>query len=211
MVTMLVTAALGVVPGAASAMTRERARGVVRAVNLTQDDMLGFDAVAGESADELRKDEACLDLTPRRRALALGESPFFNRTDAATFIGVQSVVTVMPNATMAAHDVRAFRTKRTRHCLLAVLRDVNDLSDFSASVTPVQPLTTGEGALRLTLTFTDHGVKTRVTSRYRLIARGPVEILLATTAGGQSFPLDRERALEQVLVSRAEQQLAPVR
>lgn len=199
--------------------TKAQATVFARAVNLNVADVPGFKvSSAPETQHETAAEKRLEHDLQRCVHAASGEglveesSREFERESSAGYQSVQSEVTVVRTAALAAKELAVIRGSRTRACvshefdLLLKVQKYRGATISPVSVvqsTPSAPGAEGSFAWRISVTITVRGLRLPFYVDILGFAYGPAEVSLFTTSFPRSFPAATEQRLFSLLVDRA--------
>ncbi len=187
------------------------------AINLTQADVPGFKPAAvastgGQSKGVDGEVASCAGGVAPGRALAESASPQFEHESGLEHQITLSEVTVMPEAALAAQNLRAIEGPRGPACIehyLKALLEVRLKGSVSIEALSSAPLPVSaagaDGTIgrRVSMTVTGGGAQFPLTLDILGFIRGRAEVTLVAGALPQLFPQSTEKRLFGLLVSRA--------
>lgn len=198
--------------------TKQQAEAFVSAVNLRAGDVPGFKGStehATETAAEKRLEQEmlhCAGWAGFGSGIAEGSSQSFKRETGKVALGVSSSVSVARSSAMAAKELAAMRSGRTKGCLSHYLDQLfksqkDQGATFSPAtviaVAPPAPGTSGSFGWVIAMTITLHRVALPVYLEILGFTNGPAEVTLFTSSLPTPFPAAVEHRLFSLLVERA--------
>jgi hypothetical protein len=198
--------------------TKKQAEAFVSAVNLRVGDVPGFKGSTErehETAAEKRLEQEmlrCAGWAGFGSGIAEGSSPSFKRETGKSALGVSSSVSVARSSAVAAKELAAMRSGRTKGCLSHYLDQLfkgqkDQGATFSpvtiVAVAPPAPGTSGSFGWVIAMTITLHRVALPVYLEILGFTNGPAEVTLFTSSLPTPFPSAIEHQLFSLLVERA--------
>ena len=211
-------------PPSHGSLSRPRALAFAQAVNLTAEDVPGFQAgekTHGSSAREQRLEREMTRCAggggakvtgAEHRALVDQSSKDFQLKHGILNFGVSSQVSVQPSATEARRGLQAIRSARVRNCFshyLQLLFNGERLKGATPGPVTIQggippaPGTTGGFGWRVTASFLVRGVKIPIYLDYLGFVDGPAEVTLLSSGLIRPFPAEVQQHLFALLLARA--------
>ena len=205
--------------GGANAPSVQRARAFARAVNLTADDVPGFNPNERHSehtrAERRLEREmlSCAGLAGANKQAVLEEgSKSFQLKHGVIDLSVSSEVTVEPSAQTALRALAAIRSAHVRGCFSRYLERAFRAEHVSGATvgpvtiqagTPPAPGTSGSFGWRVTASFGVRGIRVPLYLDILGFIVGPSEVTLLSSSVVQPFPAEAQQHLFALLLARA--------
>jgi hypothetical protein len=196
-----------------------RARAFARAVNLTADDVPGFNPNEHHSEHTRaerrleRKMLSCAGLAGASKQAVLGEgSKSFQLKRGVIDLSVSSEVTVEPTPRTALRALAAIRSAHVRGCFSRYLERAFRAQHVSGATvgrvtiqagTPPAPGTSGSFGWRVTASFGVRGIRVPLYLDILGFIVGPSEVTLLSSSIVQPFPAEAQQRLFALLLARA--------
>jgi len=197
----------------------QRARAFARAVNLTADDVPGFNPNERHSehtrAERRLEREmlSCAGLAGANKQAVLEEgSKSFQLKQGVIDLSVSSEVTVEPSAQTALRALAAIRSAHVRGCFSRYLERAFRAEHVSGATvgpvtiqagTPPAPGTSGSFGWRVTASFGVRGIRVPLYLDILGFIVGPSEVTLLSSSVVQPFPAEAQQHLFALLLARA--------
>jgi hypothetical protein len=197
----------------------QRARAFARAVNLTADDVPGFNPNEHHSEHTRaerrleRRMLSCAGLAGASKHAVLEEgSKSFQLKRGVIDLSVSSEVTVEPTAQTALRALAAIRSAHVRGCFSRYLERAFRAQHVSGATvgpvtiqagTPPAPGTSGSFGWRVTASFGVRGIRVPLYLDILGFIVGPSEVTLLSSSVVQPFPAEAQQHLFALLLARA--------
>jgi len=197
----------------------QRARAFARAVNLTADDVPGFNPNERHSehtrAERRLEREmlSCAGLAGASKQAVLEEgSKSFQLKQGVIDLSVSSEVTVEPSAQTALRALAAIRSAHVRGCFSRYLERAFRAQHVSGATvgpvtiqsgTPPAPGTSGGFGWRVTASFGVRGIRVPLYLDILGFVDGPSEVTLLSSSVLRPFPAEAQQHLFALLLARA--------
>jgi hypothetical protein len=196
----------------------QRARAFARAVNLTADDVPGFNPNERHSqhtrAERRLEREmlSCTGLAGAKQAVLEEGSKSFQLKQGVIDLSVSSEVTVEPSAQTALRALAAIRSAHVRGCFSRYLERAFRAEHVSGATvgpvtiqagTPPAPGTSGSFGWRVTASFGVRGIRVPLYLDILGFIAGPSEVTLLSSSVVRPFPAEAQQHLFALLLVRA--------
>jgi hypothetical protein len=198
-------------------MSKSAATSLANAINLKPADLPAYQATPAQkdTSDEAANARfaRCIGAVPESKDIVNIDSPDFSAGAGTHARQLSSNVTVLPSAALAAKDLAAARSPRTRTCLRTFVNALlsksasGQVTFSSARITRLHPSAKGsDGAFGYRVRVVAKGPAATLPFYVDILAftKGPVEVSLTGVSITERLPSTLEQRLLDTLASRAQ-------